>query len=414
MVSTFLHQESINQSTFLALLRYETQLMMKIALFVALVTLCLVDGLAVFELTHSEGYEMGLEFGAAFAPVFKNFLMHDLEVLALIQRYNTDPEFASLIDSIMATQKQFYPVTYEELEGIADGLGVPFEEVAIVNTVGDLVNYWDSGSAHRHRGKGCSDATSQYQGESSAWVHGHNEDWNSQVAKLTALIITPEWTSYCYPGELPGTTFSWNKHGIIMSLDLIYPLIDTYNSGATMGFVMREVLKSTSLDQAISRATQYNSFYGFNAVISSLCDKRTAIVEAIVDKAAVVSLAQPTAVNASYAHFNLVEYLRADQEDDQYIALKQSCFNETKPHTYDQILAFLGSSAPTCPVWATLLGDQTMHSLTTDLTSCLYSSSAEAHPTETTQQCKPTLFIWDSPQPSEPLMSITYNYTCSA
>ena len=106
-----------------------------------------------------------------------------------------------------AVQAQF-PLIWQELEGMAEGLQAPVDEVFAWNCRGDLV---------RSTSDGCTTlAGRSAEGE---LIIAHNEDGFPQLRDDCAIVsITPDvglgFTSFAYPGSLCGHTLAVNEKGI--------------------------------------------------------------------------------------------------------------------------------------------------------------------------------------------------------
>lgn len=57
-----------------------------------------------------------------------------------------------------------------------------------------------------------------------------------------------------------------------------------------MAFALRDVMEATSISDAISRATQYPSVYGYNIMISSLFERITVNVEAVSSRNSLLNI----------------------------------------------------------------------------------------------------------------------------
>eukprot|EP01105_Mastigella_eilhardi_P013479 TRINITY_DN3076_c0_g1_i11.p5 TRINITY_DN3076_c0_g1~~TRINITY_DN3076_c0_g1_i11.p5 ORF type:complete len:121 (-),score=21.94 TRINITY_DN3076_c0_g1_i11:1288-1650(-) len=77
----------------------------------------------------------------------------------------------------------------------------------------------------------------------SALVHGHNEDWSTGVAELMSIVMTRDWTAYVYPGELAGESIAFNRWGLSVSMNSIYP--DSPSGAAEVPYCMSFVLRQT-------------------------------------------------------------------------------------------------------------------------------------------------------------------------
>lgn len=120
---------------------------------------------------------------------------------------------AALVARMAQTTQDLFPQIYEELKGLADGLGLPFDQVFAWNTRGDLL----AGA-----GEGCT--TVQVPGERP--VIAHNEDGLPALRRDCFIAhcqpeAGPEFISFCYPGSLPGHTFAATAGGIVSTVNNI-------------------------------------------------------------------------------------------------------------------------------------------------------------------------------------------------
>lgn len=107
------------------------------------------------------------------------------------------------LDELGEQAKTALPALWEELEGLAEGLGMPLADVLLWNCRGDLLH--SSGS-----GDGCTSVALKA-ADGTRWI-GHNEDGDPYLYGRchlvdVALDDAPGYLSFYYPGSLPGHTF---------------------------------------------------------------------------------------------------------------------------------------------------------------------------------------------------------------
>ncbi|WP_036624462.1 acyl-CoA--6-aminopenicillanic acid acyl-transferase [Pantoea sp. AS-PWVM4] len=175
-----------------------------------------------------------------------------------------------------------YPLIWQELEGMAQGLGVPVDEVLAWNCRGDLV---------RSTSDGCTTvAGSRVTGEI---IIAHNEDGFPQLREDCALVsITPDdglgFTSFAYPGSIPGHTFAVNEKGIVNTVNNIRALHRP--AGLPRQVLARAALNAATLDEAVLQLTTHTRAGAFHHTLGQMGDGRVFSVEATGSGCSVVQV----------------------------------------------------------------------------------------------------------------------------
>lgn len=123
----------------------------------------------------------------------------------------TGARHAPLVRRLLDATAERLPWVAEELEGLAEGLGLPLETVAAWNCRGDLL-----ASAP----DGCT--TLVLPGETP--LIAHNEDGLPCLEGACFLARLrpagqPAFLTFCYPGSLPGHTFSLTAAGLVVTIN---------------------------------------------------------------------------------------------------------------------------------------------------------------------------------------------------
>ncbi len=144
--------------------------------------------------------------------------------------------------------QQRFPRIWQELRGLADGLGVPFEQVLLWNCRGDL--RLDPHAAGTH--DGCT--TVQF-GRGETRRISHNEDGDPGFAGHCAIAEcriegSPGFVSFVYPGSLPGHTFAVTEAGLAVTVNNLRPL--HIDAGVPRMVLTRAVLDAPDLDAAVA------------------------------------------------------------------------------------------------------------------------------------------------------------------
>ena len=165
--------------------------------------------------------------------------------------------------------KEKFPLIYEEIQGLAIGLDLPFIDVFAWNCRGDVL-------------ADTNDGCTTVQIPSSRNCLAHNEDGFPFFLKkcFIADISIPKQTSFisfCYPGSIPGHTFAVNEKGLVQTVNnLRLKDVEPELPRMVLG---RAILNSDSLDTAIDLLKQNANTGGFNFSLASSQDLRLVSVE---------------------------------------------------------------------------------------------------------------------------------------
>lgn len=206
-------------------------------------------------------------------------------------------------DRLVDRHRRRCPRYVDELEGIAEGAGVPFEKVFLINLRGEYQRYVEDGDDG-----GCSTGSLL---SADAAAFGHNEDGLALYRDRAYLVrvrpeARPAFCAFCYPGFLPGNAFGFNGEGICFSANNVMPR--RVLEGIGRHFIARSLLEVRSLAEAVAAVQPPDRASGFNYTIGSVRERRIVNVE--VAPAAV----KVTEINGPYFHTNhYVELSGIDQ-----------------------------------------------------------------------------------------------------
>lgn len=181
----------------------------------------------------------------------------------------TDPAHAPVLDRIADTIKLAYPGTWSELEGLAEGLDLPFRAVLAWNCRGDLL-----GSVP----DGCT--TIQIPGDRITIAH--NEDGLPFFRGCCFVadvrpVAGPGFRGFCYPGSIPGHTFGWNDAGLVQAVNNLRLL--QIEPRISRMVLCREVLDCDSIEAAVETLTENPNSGGFHMSLAQVGDTRLMSVE---------------------------------------------------------------------------------------------------------------------------------------
>lgn len=149
--------------------------------------------------------DIGLALGRWGAEACHGHLLRS-SAWAGVQRWRGSAEAAAM----RAHVEQAFPWIMDELSGLAEGLGLPLEDVFLWNCRGDL---WAMAP------DGCTTVL-------AAARLSHNEDGDPGFAGRCGLVDLrppegPAFVSFVYPGSIPGHTFAVNDAGLAMTVNNI-------------------------------------------------------------------------------------------------------------------------------------------------------------------------------------------------
>ncbi len=155
-----------------------------------------------------------------------------------------------------------FPQYYEELLGIAEGAGVPLNEIVVLNAMEAVT------TDALHLTRCTSMAVAQERSANGHVLLAHNEDWVPEDEDDVYLVHAapddePPFLAMSYGGLLPNIGF--NANGIAQLIDTVYPT--DARVGVPRIIVGRAVLGSRTPGEAIRAALAAHRAAGYNHLI---------------------------------------------------------------------------------------------------------------------------------------------------
>lgn len=227
-------------------------------------------------------FELGVQLGQWGASAFHQHLLPSPAWAELSQWRGSK----ALVQMQQLVQTQF-PLIWSELQGLAQGLELSFEDTFIWNCRGDL---WAMAP------DSCS---SVLQLQPYPRIT-HNEDGDPGFYGHCAVIQFsptqgPQFTSFVYPGSIAGHTFAANQHQLAMSVNNIRALFTL--PGVPRMILCRAILNCQTVAEAVALLRAYPRSGAFNL---NLGDRSGAIHSVEFNQAAVSDLA----IHTPYFHAN--------------------------------------------------------------------------------------------------------------
>ena len=181
----------------------------------------------------------------------------------------TDPVHADKVQIMADNLRTQFPPIWEELEGLAEGLHLPLEQVVAWNCRGDFMSNVPDGCT-----------TVQIPGDIP--VIGHNEDGlpDFKGHAMLAKVVPddgPSFQSFCYPGSIPGHTFATNAAGLVQAVNNLR--LRSVNASLPRMGVGRALLTCTTLEDALQLLKGNNACGGFHMTLAQAGDPRLMSIE---------------------------------------------------------------------------------------------------------------------------------------
>jgi len=197
--------------------------------------------------------EAGRALGRFGAKAVHEHLLHTKAWARLMGWRGSEPAAA------MASRvRERFPGAWAELQGLAEGLQLPIEDVFLWNCRGDL---WAMAP------DGCT--TVQLPGQQQRRMV-HNEDGDPGFAGRCALAAcdiagSPRFVSFVYPGSLPGHTFAVTDTGLAMTVNNLREL--HVAPGVPRMVLTRALLDAGTLEAAVSVLREQPRAGGFHLTL---------------------------------------------------------------------------------------------------------------------------------------------------
>lgn len=201
-------------------------------------------------------YEVGYTVGRAFKSMIHEYLDNCSELNQyLLPKYKT-AEGKEIYDLTLELVQNVYPQYLEEIKGAADGSDAPFDKLFLLHLDSMLSN--NVKGQKNGLDAGCSAILCN---QPDQVFIGHNEDFYTaalnhcyilnadiEVVKGSERKCVERFSSFCYPGCLPGFSMGYNTHGIIFTINVVEPKVNPVGRMPRY-FVTRALLAAKNLSE---------------------------------------------------------------------------------------------------------------------------------------------------------------------
>lgn len=238
--------------------------------------------------------EIGRALGRLHAHAVQERLVGEPAWREVIERGRKDERVPAMLSLVC----ERFPDILLELQGLADGLGQPFDDVFAWNCRGDL---WAMAP------DGCT--TVRFPG-ASGHIIGHNEDGMPALAGHCSLVRVNaldgrSFTAFVYPGSIPGHTFAVNSAGLMQTVNNIRSL--QAEVGVPRMILTRAVLNEAGIDEAIALLRSVPRAGAFHLTLARRGDPRLMAVEFTGSRLSAEELSGPSVHSNHLVHADMMD-----------------------------------------------------------------------------------------------------------
>ncbi|SAK94832.1 peptidase C45, acyl-coenzyme A:6-aminopenicillanic acid acyl-transferase [Caballeronia hypogeia] len=198
---------------------------------------------------------------------------------------------SEMSQAMAALVRKRFPRVWDELQGLAAGLALPFEDVFLWNCRGDV---WAMAP------DGCT--TVQLPGADVRRI-SHNEDGDPGFAGHCAIAECridggAGFAAFVYPGSLPGHTFAVTNHGLAMAVNNLRQR--DVAAGVPRMVLTRAILDASTLDEAVSIVRDNPRAGGFHLTLGACKENALLSLEFSTHACSAVEIEKPS-LHANHA-----------------------------------------------------------------------------------------------------------------
>jgi len=268
-------------------------------------------------------YGVGLAIGKTFASKIIEYVKNDDDLQDLFIPYYNTSDGRKVIDLFEKNNRLKFPQYFDEIMGMADGSGVPYYLLLLMNLEDELGTILDA-IRHDH----CTDVF--LNNRVNQHVLGHNEDDDFENCKLSFFLVatfysshswrdlqlgnkvTNEGTisSYVNPGFLLGCTYGFNSYGLVFSANELGSN-DITIGGYANYFITRSAYDARTFDQIKSAISVDGRSLGFSLNVGDLRTRKLYNIEFTNKVTDILEIV------GNYSHENLYRHIKCDEDTDE-------------------------------------------------------------------------------------------------
>jgi hypothetical protein len=270
----------------------------------------------------------------------------DSELAALEDWVRSNATGRRIFERFANDSNAAFPLYSEEIRGLAEGLAQPLDRVLTSNLREELLQFLPT---PKRLGKCTTSWVADASSGLAGW--GHNDDWGQDWRAYSYFVVATvrggvSFTSWMYPGLLPGCDFSFNAEGVAFTVNSLFPT-DFRDHGVGTAWVSRHVVEATSVEDALARASDQRVSTALSYNLASTLTKK--MLNAEVTTGGVKSVRH---IDAPAFHGNEFEQLAVSSAHDTSTAHRRARWEQLRPATMADLHAYLADDAdPAWPVW---------------------------------------------------------------
>jgi isopenicillin-N N-acyltransferase-like protein len=215
-------------------------------------------------------------------------------------------------EPFLAAGKKHHPEIVEELEGWADGSGVPFKDLMAYNLKNEL------STLMRKRPRETPGCSTVVLAAHDRLLIAHNEDGDKAYDDLMFLALVrqpgkPAFLCLNYPGILSGNGPVMNDAGMVVTTNFISSR--AVRLGVPRYFISRAAIQARTTDELVAIVTHPERAYAFHFNVGSRAEGKVLSVETSTEKHEVQT------VSGLYVHTNhlVLPGMQEIEQDEKYV-----------------------------------------------------------------------------------------------
>jgi hypothetical protein len=296
---------------------------------------------------------LGVAIGQRFSDLFALTFDTDPELARLVD-FTRTADGESILSSLVNSSKNAFPLFYEEIIGMAYGSGQTLERLLVNNFREELVQFAPDAELGR-----VSKCSTVFVSGGDTLALGHNDDWTQNWRNLSYWIFGTEqqpngatlsFGTWVYPGYLPGMDLSFNSHGLVYSVNSLFPKLFE-RGGIGTAFVARNLLAAGSIGDAVRRASMAGVSTAMSYNLGSTVERRLLQLE-VNSRGGADGYATRPVAHESYFHGNEFVVLDVPQYADNSTRHRAARWQQLQPvRDIRAMRAFLGDEKGEWPVF---------------------------------------------------------------
>ncbi|KAL4219747.1 hypothetical protein ACF0H5_020161 [Mactra antiquata] len=289
-----------------------------------------LESLPVLFIRAKSHYEIGLTVGKAMKSWINEYCDTSNDLKRFREFYQHE-EGKNIVDTYINTSNKSHPGIMSEIRGMADGAGLKFVDIFLLQIASELDFYHieeiAAGVVDGSKiSKGCTDVLVN---RKKSRVIGHNEDWTDEVSAYVYIVHVTltdgngsemeQFVSYCNPGYLPGFCYGMNK-SLVITLNSLHPN-DVNRNSTPLLICLRSLFKCHTIDDCLKtmKNGSYGCAFGMNINIAEINNTSMCSIEVYPDKGDTkfdvhpVPVESPASIDWYYIHANMYKHTNIEQ-----------------------------------------------------------------------------------------------------